>query len=69
MDNVQNCDSYINIPSSQTYVQAYPIHYALARSDVCRPKRIEVYIWTNRYKLRPVVVLAFRLRLSVLAHK
>jgi hypothetical protein len=20
MDNVQNCDSYINIPSSQTYI-------------------------------------------------
>jgi hypothetical protein len=25
MDNVQNCDSYINVPSSQTY-RSYFIH-------------------------------------------
>jgi hypothetical protein len=26
MDNVQNCDSYINIPSSQTYIFYYEIN-------------------------------------------
>jgi hypothetical protein len=30
MDNVQNCDSYINIPSSQTYISNLLLRYELS---------------------------------------
>jgi hypothetical protein len=43
MDNVQNCDSYINMPSSQTYIYIYIALTCWASSgDVC-------FLW-NTYK-------------------
>jgi hypothetical protein len=36
MDNAQNCDSYINIPSSQTYTSSIKHHAYMA--TVCDVK-------------------------------
>jgi hypothetical protein len=51
MENVQNCDSYINIPSSQTYrsytsncIYIYPRHITRQFQQTCRASNISVHI-------------------------
>jgi hypothetical protein len=51
MDKVQNCDSYINIPSSQTY-RSYS-KFALILASVCHERKE----WGNILILRVTVLL------------
>jgi hypothetical protein len=47
MDNVQNCDSYINIPSSQTYRSYLPYNGCVAtNSDVQKELTLTLLVTT-----------------------
>jgi hypothetical protein len=39
MDNAQNCDSYINVPSSQTYDRPYFLLFEIKNSHLCEPHK------------------------------
>jgi hypothetical protein len=57
MDNVQNCDSYINIPSSQTYTRL-PVHHMLLQLNL-------LPIFAVQYFSRQEVPLGISSRLFV----
>jgi hypothetical protein len=64
MDNVQNCDSYINIPSSQTYATYIrKLGLLTENRSVCFSGA--VYIWVSLW-LGAYIAVAFRITFHTL---
>jgi hypothetical protein len=66
MDNVQNCDRYINIPLSQTYRSYFcTVHFKLILGDVLAFSLVAGYISVSMLHIVAVIFMSFGTRASI----